>query len=350
MSVLESEIIISIGNANIKHYRELGYEIDKNKATSILVKVVDLPKGSRVRVTKVCDEDGCYQKTPNITYASVLRGRWDDGKDRCRKCGNLYMRKLQRNNLPYEKSLKFFAINNGLHYLLLEFSDKNNTTPDKIFKMSNRNYYWNCHICESEFVQSVNNRTSNYCKCPYCAGQKVNHTNNLGNTHPKLAKEWHPYKNDKLTTDDVHFSSNKYAWWQCAECNHEWASRIETRTNRGYGCPQCNESKGEKRIRKWLEENKIIFVPQKEYEGLIGLGGGNLSYDFYLSKQNTLIEYQGQFHDGKENEYVRRNIEYQQEHDKRKKDYASLNNIKLLEIWYWDYDSIEEILSKEVKF
>ena len=40
-------------------------------------------------------------------------------------------------------------------------------------------------------------------------------------------------------------------------------------------------------------------------------------------------------------------FEYQQEHDRRKKEYAQKNNIKFLEIWYWDIDKIEEILNKE---
>ena len=39
---------------------------------------------------------------------------------------------------------------------------------------------------------------------------------------------------------------------------------------------------------------------------------------------------------------------YNEKHDKRKREYAKDHNIKLLEIWYWDYDNIEEILNKEL--
>ena len=31
-----------------------------------------------------------------------------------------------------------------------------------------------------------------------------------------------------------------------------------------------------------------------------------------------------------------------------KKEYAESHGIKLLEIWYWDYKKIEEILNKEL--
>ncbi len=92
--------------------------------------------------------------------------------------------------------------------------------------------------------------------------------------------------------------------------------------------------------------NKIISIPQKTFERLIGLGGGLLSYDFYLPNYNMLIEYQGEQHE----HYVKgfhsskKIFEKQQEHDRRKRVYAKNNTINLLEIWYWDFDNIYNIL------
>ena len=40
----------------------------------------------------------------------------------------------------------------------------------------------------------------------------------------------------------------------------------------------------------------------------------------------------------------------QQIHDDIKRSYAKNHNIKLLEIWYWDFDDIENILQKEWMF
>ena len=39
-----------------------------------------------------------------------------------------------------------------------------------------------------------------------------------------------------------------------------------------------------------------------------------------------------------------KDFERQVEHDNRKCEYAYYNKIKLLIIWYWDFDNIEEIL------
>ena len=83
---------------------------------------------------------------------------------------------------------------------------------------------------------------------------------------------------------------------------------------------------------------------------MIGVNGGLLSYDFYLPNHNIFIEYQGRQH----GEYITglhktyKEFEIQQEHDKRKREYAKDNNIKLLEIWHHDFDNIEEILEREL--
>ena len=133
---------------------------------------------------------------------------------------------------------------------------------------------------------------------------------------------------------------------KCKICNHEWYALPG---NLHYsGCPCCCVSRGEKRIMNFLDDKNIAYETQKKYENLVGIKGKPLSYDFYLSNYNLLIEYQGEFHDGtayqqKEEEYI-----IQQEHDKRKKFFALQSNIELLEIWYWDYENIEKILERKL--
>lgn len=103
----------------------------------------------------------------------------------------------------------------------------------------------------------------------------------------------------------------------------------------GKGCPICRESHGEKYIRNYLDKNNINYIPQKRFHDL--KDKTYLSYDFYLPKQNILIEYQGIQHyesinfkgNGKYS-----NLEKQQEHDKLKREYAKNNGYKLLELHY----------------
>lgn len=79
-----------------------------------------------------------------------------------------------------------------------------------------------------------------------------------------------------------------------------------------------------------------------------GVNNCMLSYDFYIKDFNLLIEYQGEFHDGTANQQTDSTFQKQQEHDRRKKQYAKDNGIELFEIWYWDFENIDEILEKQI--
>ena len=110
----------------------------------------------------------------------------------------------------------------------------------------------------------------------------------------------------------------------------------------GSGCKICGDSKGEKRINTFLQNNSIIFEHPKEYEDLID--ERKLSYDFYVQKYNLLIEYNGRQH--YENGFGEELHEFHKQlhHDWLKRKYAKSHNINLLVIPYWDFDNIEKIL------
>ncbi len=120
----------------------------------------------------------------------------------------------------------------------------------------------------------------------------------------------------------------------------------------GKRCPKCRESKGEKKIRTLLEEHKIKFIPQYEFDDLIGIGGRTLKFDFAILKDNDnkiLIEYDGEFHfEGKARLQKDSDFKTQQIHDEMKNQYCKENNIELIRIPYWKYDNIEEILKDAI--
>lgn len=105
-------------------------------------------------------------------------------------------------------------------------------------------------------------------------------------------------------------------------------------------------SKGEKKIVDFLHEYEINFIKEKEFNGLIGLGGDPLRYDFYLPNFNLLIEFHGRQH----KEFTpffhrtKRDFKRQKTHDKMKMKYAYDNDIDILIIWYYSYEDIEYIL------
>jgi hypothetical protein len=60
---------------------------------------------------------------------------------------------------------------------------------------------------------------------------------------------------------------------------------------RGSGCPKCNSSKGEEKIRAILNDLSVEFIEQKTFDDLIHKK--YLRCDFYLPYYNAVIEFNG---------------------------------------------------------
>ena len=159
-------------------------------------------------------------------------------------------------------------------------------------------------------------------------------------------------KNPNIVVVGKYINGHEPVATRCLLCDNVWYPSVfnllkpDAYNN---GCPNCSSSKGESAILSFLNSNNIKCNTQKKFNGLLGIGGKPLSYDFYLPKYNKLIEFQGIQHQkpietfGGEKQFKR-----QQEHDKRKREYAKNNNIDLIEIWYYDIDNIEQILKEKL--
>lgn len=153
--------------------------------------------------------------------------------------------------------------------------------------------------------------------------------------------------NNSITILSKYITNTTKLHCLCNECGEKFDS-TPAQLLRGQGCPICNNtSKGEIRIKSFLELSNIPFVMHYSFDELRGLGGKPLSYDFYLPDYNVLIEYQGQQHykpisvfGGDEA------FSIQIEHDKRKFEYAQNNDYQLIVIGYKDFCRINDILSK----
>ena len=187
--------------------------------------------------------------------------------------------------------------------------------------------------------------------CLYCVGHLVSEFNNLEYLKPNIAKEWHPTKNGDLTPSNVTCGNDSHnMWWQCSiNHSHEWQASIYNRLKTG--CPHCSSSKGEEKI-DGLLSNKYVYC--REYKFPDCKYKNSLPFDFYLTSFNLCIEYQGIQHyepidfAGKGYDWANNNLKLQQIKDQIKRDYCKANNIKLIEIPYWDFDNIDHILDQEI--
>jgi hypothetical protein len=99
----------------------------------------------------------------------------------------------------------------------------------------------------------------------------------------------------------------------------------------GKGCPTCNESKGEKAIRNYLNKHNISFIPQHKFNDCKNIKP--LPFDFYLPDYNTCIEYQGEQHYRPIKRFGGVNAhEKLKENDNIKKEYCESHNILLIVI------------------
>lgn len=143
---------------------------------------------------------------------------------------------------------------------------------------------------------------------------------------------------------------------RCKKCGYIWYPKPNNLLyGKITGCPKCQSySKGEDRIQEYLELNNISYRIHKTYPDLLGTGGKALSFDFYLPDYNLLIEYQGQQHEDPTTfgnmsiEEANKRFEIQQEHDRRKRNYSHEHRIDLMEIWYYDYSNINQILDTKL--
>ena len=117
----------------------------------------------------------------------------------------------------------------------------------------------------------------------------------------------------------------------------------------GTGCPHCMESKGERKISKFLDQKNIEYVRQKKFDDCIGLRY-KLPFDFYLPKYRVAIEFDGKQHYepmeyfGGLESYNRLKV-----NDKIKNDYCEDNFIELIRIRYDQIDRIYDILNECLK-
>lgn len=114
----------------------------------------------------------------------------------------------------------------------------NGLTPKGVLLHSNKKVWWCCPEGH-EWEAKINNRVSKNNNCPYCSGRKIlPGYNDLATTHPDLAKEWHPTRNEAVSPRDVSKGTIRTFWW-LGKCGHEWKASIGHRTG-GQGCPICN--------------------------------------------------------------------------------------------------------------
>ncbi len=183
--------------------------------------------------------------------------------------------------------------------------------------------------------------------CPKCADV-------IGGEKRKQAtlKKYLPiFKKNNLELIGEYKGTYEDTLFKCLVCGIEFDAAPHKIVQGQKGCPCCTaDSAGERKIFQFLYNQGIRYIPEMSFDGLVGWGNGPLRYDFYLPDYNTLIEYHGSQHESPKYGYFGGDEEFEKRHahDQMKVEYAEKNGYKLITIWYYDYDNIEEILKQSL--
>lgn len=116
----------------------------------------------------------------------------------------------------------------------------------------------------------------------------------------------------------------------------------------GCGCPNCNESKGEKAISKFLDKYNISYYRQHKFDDCKNVF--SLPFDFYIPSSRVCIEFDGKQHYEPNNHFGgTETFEKLKINDTIKNNYCEDNYIDLIRIKYTQIDEIEDILYKSLK-
>lgn len=132
-------------------------------------------------------------------------------------------------------------------YLVAEWHPRRNQTrsPNTVDADSRQAAWWQCReIPEHVWQAAPYSRTVNKLGCLFCAQEPVTVSESLLGRFPKLAAEWHPFKNGSRSPDDIRPDSRLRVAWQCSrDPKHSWRESVQRRTESGNGCPYCADSR-----------------------------------------------------------------------------------------------------------
>ena len=196
-------------------------------------------------------------------------------------------------------------------------------------------------ICSihGEFKQSPNDHAQGY-GCPECGGSR------------KLSNKEFIDRSNCVHNNKYDYSETKYinnASKVKIICKkHGLFSQRAGHHLKGHGCKFCKSSKGEEKIRTYLQKRKIFFEEQKWFKECKNIDP--LPFDFYLPEKNILIEYDGEQHFRERSLYAK-NGEFEKikKRDEIKTNFAIENAIKIVRISYKEFDKVENILEKIIK-
>ena len=236
----------------------------------------------------------------DVTYGSdkIVWWKCEKGEDHIWKT-NIYNRLAKGcpvcSNKKVVESNSLFFVNPDL---TKEWHPTKNgkLTPKDLTSGSNRKVWWKCDKGEDHEWRSMIAKRESGQGCPICSNKKVVKSNSMAVVSPKLAEEWHPTKNGKLTPYDVVSSTNRKIWWKCDKAeDHIWRVSGNSRINFNSGCPFCTLTPQSRQELIITFELKLFFKNINPKGFKTKLKNRLRAIDIYIPELNLCIEFDGSY-------------------------------------------------------
>lgn len=270
---------------------------------------------NRTKVEIICPVHGSFFQTPH----DHLEGKG------CKLCGD------KAKNIGRTKSIESFI------------SQAKKVHDDK-YDYSKVNYINNhtqveiaCPVHGSFYMIPREHINHGY-GCPVCGGTQTSNTENFISQAKKVHENRYNYSK-------VNYVNNQTKV-EIICLDHGSFFQKPNKHLFGNGCPKCNISKGELKIKKYLDYHKIKYIYDEACLDFLD----KQRPDFYLPDYDMIIEFNGIQHYepvkcfGGEEEFE--NIK---KRDARKELLCEQNGVKVLKISYKQFDKIEEILNEHLE-
>ena len=189
------------------------------------------------------------------------------------------------------------------------------------------------------------------CKCRECAGRHQTVEERKANLLERVKEKFGDGR--FLIAIDEYTTTHNPITVTCLDHNYTYKIAPDILLNGAGGCPYCTASEGEAVIKGWLENHNIPHlwhaqIPNEDPT----LPLQYVEPDFWLEHLNLYIEYHGQQHYEDVKYFYKgkkiRSFAVQQHRDRYLRDYCQRHGHRLLEIPYWDFQRIGEILTDEL--
>ena len=270
-----------------------------------LIEVVEQYVNAKTKIMHHCLKHDVYWA---ITPDGVLHGRG------CRQCGKeKYYKSRSKTHDQYVHEVEVVNPN-----IIVVGQYINNKTPIEHY----------CQIHNVTWSAAPDGILSGY-GCSECRKEKISYK--TSKTHEQYVVEL-AIANSDIEVIDKYLGANIPILHRCKIDGYEWLAQPANLLS-GCGCPQCNESSGERKVRQWLQSHEVAYIFQKTFADC--KDQKQLPFDFYIPAYNTCVEYDGEQHFRSVDlwggdEYFER----LQLHDSIKTRYCKDNNIHLLRISY----------------